>query len=142
MHEDSLVAASLYFMRRIIRREKSILLVVVGIWILCVTIQRFAVPYVFKHVLHPYQVERIMNTFGVDYVPEDKEKAVELNVQKGVWRKCFILIETKQIAHANDILESGAGLHDRGLKTRQYQLDLTKSKITKCYSWFLLWLQY
>lgn len=78
----AIAAASLYFMRRIIRREKSILLVVVGIWILCVTIQRFAVPYVFKHVLHPYQVERIMNTFGVDYVPEDKEKAVELNVQK------------------------------------------------------------
>lgn len=77
-----IAAASAWFMRKIIRREKSVLLLIVGIWILCVTIQRFAVPYVFKHVMHPYQVERIMNTFGVDYVPEDKEKAVELNVQK------------------------------------------------------------
>ncbi|MDB5198274.1 MAG: rod shape-determining protein RodA [Chitinophagaceae bacterium] len=77
-----IAAAVLYFMRRIIMRQKSILLLIVGIWILCVSIQRFAVPYVFKHVLHPYQVERILNTFGVDYVPEDKVTAVELNQQK------------------------------------------------------------
>ncbi|MDB5224042.1 MAG: rod shape-determining protein RodA [Chitinophagaceae bacterium] len=77
-----IAAAVLYFMRRIIMRQKSILLLIVGIWILCVSIQRFAVPYVFKHVLHPYQVERILNTFGVDYVPEDKVTEVELNQQK------------------------------------------------------------
>jgi rod shape determining protein RodA len=71
-----------FFMRRLIMREKSVLLLIAGIWILCVSIQRFAVPYVFRHVLHPYQVERIMNTFGVDYVPENQAKAAELNVQK------------------------------------------------------------
>ncbi len=77
-----IAGAVLFFMRRIIMRQKSILLLVVGVWILCVSIQRFAVPYIFKHVLHPYQVERILNTFGVDYVPEDKVTAVELNQQK------------------------------------------------------------
>ena len=77
-----IAAACVYFMRKLIGREKAVLLLIVGIWILCVSIQRFAVPYVFKHVLHPYQVERILNTFGVDYVPEDKVTAVELNVQK------------------------------------------------------------
>ncbi len=78
----AIAAVSLYFMRKIIMREKSILLLVVGIWILCVSIQRFAVPYIFKHVLHPYQVERILNTFGVDYIPEDKVVAIELTQQK------------------------------------------------------------
>ena len=79
----TLIAAGVaYFMRRIVMRDKSILLVIVGIWILCVSIQRFAVPYVFNHVLHPYQVERIMNTFGVDYVPQNKVAAVELDQQK------------------------------------------------------------
>jgi len=77
-----IAGAVLFFMRRIIMRQKSILLLVVGVWILCVSIQRFAVPYIFKHVLHPYQVERILNTFGVDYVPEDKVTEVELNQQK------------------------------------------------------------
>ena len=77
-----IAAATVYFMRRIILREKQILLLIVGVWILCVSIQRFAVPYVFKHVMHPYQVERIMNTFGVDYVPEDKGTQIELVKQK------------------------------------------------------------
>lgn len=77
-----IAGASLYFLRRQIQRQKSILLIIVAAWLLCVSIQRFAVPYIFNHVLHPYQVERIMNTFGVDYVPEDKEDVVELNVQK------------------------------------------------------------
>ena len=79
----TVIAASiLFFMRRSVLRDKSILLLIVGGWLLCVSIQRFAVPYIFKHVMHPYQVERIMNTFGVDYVPEDKGAVVELNELK------------------------------------------------------------
>jgi rod shape determining protein RodA len=77
-----IAAATVYFLRRVIMRQKQILLVILGIWVLCVSIQRFAVPYIFKHVLHPYQVERIMNTFGVDYVPEDEVTAVQLSEQK------------------------------------------------------------
>jgi rod shape determining protein RodA len=56
--------------------------VIVGIWILCVSVQRFAVPYIFKHVLQPYQVERILNTFGVDYVPDDNADVKKLDEQK------------------------------------------------------------
>jgi rod shape determining protein RodA len=77
-----IAAAVIFFMRRIIMRQKSILLLIVGIWVLCVGIQRLAVPYIFKNVLHPYQVERILSTFGVDYVPEDKVTAVQLSEQK------------------------------------------------------------
>ena len=55
---------------------------IVGVWILCVSIQRFAVPYIFEHVLQPYQVERILNTFGVDYVPGDIADAQKLDEQK------------------------------------------------------------
>jgi len=61
---------TIYFLRRQIKRDKGVLIIVLGLWGLCVGIQRFAVPYIFKHVLHAYQVERIMNTFGVDYVPD------------------------------------------------------------------------
>lgn len=64
-----IAAIVIYVLRRIIKRDKAVLVLVVGLWMLCVGIQRFAVPYIFEHVLHQYQVERIMNTFGVDYVP-------------------------------------------------------------------------
>ena len=78
----AVAAITLFFLRRSIKRDKSILIVIVGIWILCVSIQRFAVPYIFKHVLQPYQVERILNTFGVDYVPDDNAAAKKLDEQK------------------------------------------------------------
>ena len=75
-------AVTVYFLRRDIKRDKAILIVIMGIWLLCVGIQRFAVPYIFQHVLQPYQVERILNTFGVDYIPNDNADAKKLDEQK------------------------------------------------------------
>lgn len=72
----------IYMMRKTIKRNKPLLLMIIGLWVLCVSIQRFAVPYIFKNVLHPYQVERIMNTFGVDYVPDNDITAKKLDEQK------------------------------------------------------------
>lgn len=62
----------IYFLRKTIKRDKGVLLLIIGVWLLCVGIQRFAVPYIFEKILQPYQVERIMNTFGVDYVPNSQ----------------------------------------------------------------------
>jgi len=72
----------IYVMRKHIRRDKAILFVIAAVWVLCVSVQRFAVPYLFKNVFQPYQVERILNTFGVDYVPDDNLAATQLNQQK------------------------------------------------------------
>lgn len=77
-----IAAVTIYILRNTVKRDKSFLLVIVGLWILCVGIQRFAVPYIFKHVLQPYQVERILNTFGVDYVPDDNADVKKLDEQK------------------------------------------------------------
>lgn len=55
-----------------IKRDKGILVLIVVLWFVCVSIQRILVPYVFNNVLQRYQVERIMNTFGVDFVPEEE----------------------------------------------------------------------
>ncbi len=76
----TVIAASvIYLMRKQVKRDKSILIVIAGVWLLCVSVQRFAVPYLFKNVFHPYQVERIMNTFGVDYVPDDNVAAKRIS---------------------------------------------------------------
>jgi len=78
----AIAALTVYILRRNVKRDKGILVIILGIWILCVSIQRFAVPYIFKHVLQPYQVERILNTFGVDYVPDDNGVAKKIDEQK------------------------------------------------------------
>jgi rod shape determining protein RodA len=78
----AIACLAIYIMRRQVKRDKAILIVIVGAWLLCVSVQRFVVPYLFTKVFQPYQVERIMNTFGVDYVPEDNSKARQLDEQK------------------------------------------------------------
>jgi rod shape determining protein RodA len=50
----------------------------VGVWFVCVGIQRFAVPYIFEEVLKPYQVKRIYDTIGKDYVPKDAAALADL----------------------------------------------------------------
>lgn len=62
---------SVYFLRRQIKRHKPILMWIIIIWGACVGIQRFAVPFIFDNVLKPYQVKRIYDTIGKDYIPKD-----------------------------------------------------------------------
>jgi rod shape determining protein RodA len=59
-----------YGMRRQIKRDKTVLVKLVIIWFICVAIQRFGVPVIFKNVLAKHQVERIYSTIGRD-VPSE-----------------------------------------------------------------------
>lgn len=90
-----IAALSVYFMRRTIRRNREVLFFIVTIWVICVGIQRFAVPFFFNNVLKPYQVQRIYATVGRDFPVdpatmspedirkvEDKKKASSYNVKQ------------------------------------------------------------
>jgi rod shape determining protein RodA len=90
-----IAALTIYFMRRTIKRNREILFMIIGIWVVCVGIQRFAVPFFFNNVLKPYQVQRIYATVGRDFpvdpatmTPEDirkveeKKKASSYNVKQ------------------------------------------------------------
>ena len=119
-------------MRRGIKRDKGILVVILALWILCVSIQRFAVPYVFNNVLKVYQVERIMNTFGVDFLPE-KETA-HLSVEE---KRELEKINSKKKAKENynvkqsKIAIGSGGLWGKGfLKGTQTQGDFVPEQHT------------
>ena len=128
----SIAALSVVIYRKSIKRDKGILVVILGLWILCVSIQRFAVPYIFKHVLHAYQVERIMNTFGVDYVPDATSAT-----QKGDDQKENV--KTKELQKAKEnynvkqskIAIGSGGLFGKGfLKGTQTQGDFVPEQHT------------
>lgn len=53
-----------YILRRHIKRNKGLLMLIIIVWASCVGVQRFAVPFIFKHVLQKYQVERIFSLIG------------------------------------------------------------------------------
>jgi rod shape determining protein RodA len=72
-----IAALIIYLNRRQIKRNRSLLVTVVFFWFVCVGIQRFAVPFLFKNVLQPHQVERIFSLFGTDNPYTDAPPEIE-----------------------------------------------------------------
>ena len=85
---------AVYLMRKQVRRRREIFIMIALIWIVCVSIQRFAVPFLFTKVLEAHQVERIfsligrenpyasLNTVGSEEVPPTKRKDADYNVRQ------------------------------------------------------------
>lgn len=63
----AITALIIYLMRRQVKRNKGLLLLILSIWVLCVGVQRFAVPYIFNNVFECYQSQRIYMALGKDY---------------------------------------------------------------------------
>jgi rod shape determining protein RodA len=125
-------AGTIYFLRRQIKKDKGILIIVLALWGMCVGIQRFAVPYIFTHVLHDYQVERIMNTFGVDYVPgaETAVLSKEDKADRAKTKKAAKAKENYNVKQSKIAIGSG-GLWGKGfLKGTQTQGDFVPEQHT------------
>ncbi|MBO9635783.1 MAG: rod shape-determining protein RodA [Chitinophagaceae bacterium] len=60
----AIAAGAIYMLRKQIRRSRGVLFVIVGIWVGCVGVQRFVVPFLFTKVLAKHQVERIFSLIG------------------------------------------------------------------------------
>ncbi len=116
--------------RKGIKKEKGILLLILSIWVLCVGIQRFAVPYIFKHVLHPYQVERILNTFGVDYVPDANEAIKKTDEKAERTRELKKARENYNVKQSKIAIGSGGWLGKGFLKGTQTQGDFVPEQHT------------
>lgn len=57
----------LYLLRRQLKRNRGLLVLIVGIWLFCVGTQRIVVPYIFNNVLECYQSTRIYSMVGKEY---------------------------------------------------------------------------
>jgi len=68
----ALAIGVLALLRRQVSRNKGLLVGILLIWGVCVGIQRFAVPFLFKNVLQKHQVERIFSLFGKPNPYDDK----------------------------------------------------------------------
>lgn len=116
---------AVYVMRRQIKRRRSVLIKIILVWILCVGIQRFGVPFIFKHLLAPYQVERIFSTIGKD-VPGDYKKIQSGEVSKTPGKK-DVDYNVKQ----SKIAIGSGGLTGRGLlKGTQTRFDFVPEQRT------------
>ncbi|MEE6185964.1 rod shape-determining protein RodA [Niabella digestorum] len=71
------------FSKRQIKRNKAILVRIILIWVVCVGIQRFGVPFLFTHVFEKHQVERIFSTIGKDIPEEYLKSEVKIDEKNG-----------------------------------------------------------
>lgn len=123
----TLVAAGvIYELKLQIKRKRSILYFIIGIWILSVGVQRFAVPYFFNSVLKPYQVQRIYATVGKD-LEVDASKLTEQDIKKIAEKKKAGNYNVKQ----SKIAIGSGGLLGKGLmKGTQTRYDFVPEQRT------------
>lgn len=57
----------LFLLRKQFRKNRRLLVLIIGIWLFCVGTQRFLVPYIFNNVLECYQSTRIYAMVGKEY---------------------------------------------------------------------------
>jgi rod shape determining protein RodA len=119
---------AIYILRKAIKRNRSVLFLVVGIWFVCVGVQRFVVPFAFDHIFQPYQVKRIYDAIGKDYVPKDQAtEAVLENEQKKSGKKGNDNYNVKQ----SKIAIGSGGLIGKGLlKGTQTRYDFVPEQKT------------
>ncbi|RQO31792.1 cell cycle protein [Taibaiella sp. KBW10] len=67
---------SVWILWKQIKRQKLVILFIVGGWLIAVTFSQLVVPYIFKNVFKGYQVERIYSMLGQD-VPLEFQKPGE-----------------------------------------------------------------
>jgi rod shape determining protein RodA len=106
----AIAITAIYILRRQIKRRRNILFLIIGIWFVCVGVQRFVVPFAFDHVFQPYQVKRIYDLIGKDYVPKDAAAELEIE-QKSVSKKKDGNYNVKQ----SKIAISNGGIIGKGL---------------------------
>jgi len=120
--------AAIYFLRKMIKRNRSVLFLVAGIWFVCVGVQRFVVPFAFDHVFKPYQVKRIYDAIGKDYVPKDQAAEASLeNEQRRSGKKGNDNYNVKQSKIA---IGSGSFIGKGLLKGTQTRYDFVPEQKT------------
>lgn len=62
-----IAAIIFFFLRNQAKRNRKMLVLVVALWLVCVGVQRFVVPYIFNNVLECYQSTRIYSMVGKEY---------------------------------------------------------------------------
>ncbi|MBN8674412.1 MAG: rod shape-determining protein RodA [Chitinophagales bacterium] len=120
-----IAALALYSMRRQLKRNRSIFLRVAFLWAICVGIQLYAVPFVFKHVLKLYQVERIYSTVGKE-VPSEYMAAHQKETTTEVKKK-----DTDYNVRQSKIAIGSGQLFGKGLlKATQTRYDFVPEQRT------------
>jgi rod shape determining protein RodA len=70
-----IAAMVIFLLRKQVKKKKKLLTIIITIWLVCVGVQRFVVPYIFNNVLECYQSTRIYSMVGKEYDCSENKRA-------------------------------------------------------------------
>lgn len=117
----------IFFMRRKIKRNRGLLVLIVGVWIMAAGFVGLAVPFIFRHVFQKYQADRIFSMVGRDnpFLDADSTTSISTSSKKAKSDKENYNVKQSKIA-----IGSG-GLIGKGfLKGTQTQGDFVPEQHT------------
>ncbi|MCS3796819.1 rod shape-determining protein RodA [Niastella sp. OAS944] len=120
----AIAIVAIYFGWRITRQRRELIIIVAVVWASCVGVQRFAVPFIFTHVLKGYQVERIFSLIGREN-PYAKLNTVEGDEPVAVKKDTDYNVRQSKIA-----IGSGGFIGRGFLKGTQTRFDFVPEQST------------
>lgn len=84
-----------FFMRRTLKRDHFAKVILVGICGICILFSQVAVPFVFKHVMKGYQVDRIYSMLGTEVPEEYLAKTADGTVKKSANTSDYNVTQSK-----------------------------------------------
>lgn len=113
----TLIAVLIIFLtRKQLKKNKKLLVLIVGIWVFSVGTQRFLVPYIFNNVLECYQSTRIYSMVGKEYDCSQNKKSEKKAGEKAARKPDDYNVRQSMIAIGSGGL-SGRGFL-KGTQTR------------------------
>lgn len=124
-----IAALTIYFSKRKIKRNKGLLIIIVGLWLIASLFVGVAVPFLFKHVFQKYQADRIFSLVGRDN-PFIDEKTTALPVAEPETKKDKADKENYNVKQSKIAIGSGGVLGKGFLKGTQTQGDFVPEQHT------------
>ncbi len=118
----------IYFLKRKIKRNKGLLVVIVGLWGVSALFVGVAVPFLFKHVFQKYQADRIFSMVGRDNPFLDEKDAKQQLDQPA--KKAKDDKENYNVKQSKIAIGSGGLLGKGFLKGTQTQGDFVPEQHT------------
>jgi rod shape determining protein RodA len=123
-----IAAMCIYFMRRRVKRDKKLLLVIIILWGISTLFTGIVVPFLFKHVFQKYQADRIFSLVGRDN-PFADTKTTEFMSEQAA-RKAKDAGENYNVKQSKIAIGSGGLLGKGFLKGTQTQGDFVPEQHT------------
>lgn len=122
-----IAALIIYFSKRKIKKDKGLLLLIVGLWLVAATFVGFIVPFMFRHVFQKYQADRIFSLVGRDN-PFISDSTVSINNGEPVKKPAKL--ENYNVKQSKIAIGSGGVLGKGFLKGTQTQGDFVPEQHT------------